>query len=80
MRIPNFNTTEGSRLYQNTVGQQIAPRVADLLLAHIKRQLGSDAQARRDILELGCGPGTLTVPLAQTYPFPASRPRTPPRR
>ncbi|MCL6562496.1 MAG: methyltransferase domain-containing protein [Firmicutes bacterium] len=69
MRIPNFNTTEGSRLYRSTVGRQIAPRVAELLLDHIQRQLGEVAQSQCDILELGCGPGTLTIPLAQAFPF-----------
>ena len=66
MRIPNFKSEEGSILYKNTVGNRISPRVADVLLKQAKSYLTSlDVTA---ILDLGCGPGTLCLPLAREYP------------
>lgn len=62
MKIPNFKTEEGSILYKDTVGRLISPRVAGILLEQAKYQLDR-LQARR-VLDLGCGPGTLTLPLA----------------
>lgn len=66
MQIPNFNTEEGSILYQNTVGRLISPRVAEILLAHARARIASVTVRR--ILDLGCGPGTLSLPLARKHP------------
>ncbi|MCL6517951.1 class I SAM-dependent methyltransferase [Alicyclobacillus sp.] len=66
MRIPNFNTEEGSILYSDTVGRQIAPRVGEQLFQSLRPTLDNRPNAR--ILDLGCGPGTLTLPIARLYP------------
>jgi ubiquinone/menaquinone biosynthesis C-methylase UbiE len=66
MRIPHFNTEEGSILYQNTVGRLISPLVAKILLAHAQARIASFTA--RKVLELGCGPGTLSLPLAREHP------------
>lgn len=62
MRIPNFKTEEGSILYKDTVGQVISPRVAGILLEEAKLQLKNLRASQ--VLDLGCGPGTLALPLA----------------
>ncbi|MCL6443809.1 MAG: methyltransferase domain-containing protein [Alicyclobacillus sp.] len=66
MRIPNFKSEEGSVLYKNTVGRVISPRVADVMLSHAISHLTSSTIRR--VLDLGCGPGTLCVPIAAQYP------------
>ena len=66
MRIPNFKTEEGTILYKNTVGRLISPRVADVLRVHAMEYLAKTNV--RKILDLGCGPGTLSIPLAVEYP------------
>ena len=66
MRTPNFKTEEGSILYKDTVGRLISPRVADVLLARARaRLLSSDI---RRVLDLGCGPGAVSLPLARGNP------------
>lgn len=62
MKIPNFRTEEGSILYKDTVGRLISPRVAGILLEQAKSYLGSEKVY--SILDLGCGPGTISLPLA----------------
>lgn len=62
MKVPNFKTEEGSILYKDTVGRLISPRVAGILLEQAKFQLEGLHASR--VLDLGCGPGTLTFPLA----------------
>ncbi|GLG01169.1 hypothetical protein Alches_12080 [Alicyclobacillus hesperidum subsp. aegles] len=66
MKIPNFKTEQGSILYKDTVGRLISPRVAGILLEQAQFQLGY--LNARQVLDLGCGPGTLTLPLAVGNP------------
>lgn len=66
MKVPNFKTDEGSILYKDTVGRLISPRVAGILLEQAKLQI-EGLKARR-VLDLACGPGTLTLPLALGNP------------
>ncbi|MCL6548118.1 MAG: class I SAM-dependent methyltransferase [Alicyclobacillus sp.] len=66
MRIPNFNSEEGSILYSDTVGKMIAPRVGEQLLDHLRPIL--TARPAAHVLELGCGPGTVTIPMARLCP------------
>ncbi len=66
MKIPNFNTHEGAILYSNTVGTKISPKVASFLSEAAVTWLRE--HPARDVLDIGCGPGTLSLPLAQGYP------------
>ncbi|MCL6453993.1 MAG: methyltransferase domain-containing protein [Alicyclobacillus sp.] len=66
MRIPNFRSEAGSILYKNTVGRRISPRVAQLLLQQAETVMAS--QPVHDVLDLGCGPGTVSLTLAARYP------------
>ncbi len=66
MRVPNFKTEEGAILYSNTVGKQIAPRVADLLCEAIEKETANGTVT--DVLDLGCGPGTVSLRLAADHP------------
>jgi ubiquinone/menaquinone biosynthesis C-methylase UbiE len=66
LKIPNFKTEEGSILYKNTVGRLISPRVAQVLLTRVTEQLNPDKH--HTILDLGCGPGTVCLPLAKEFP------------
>ncbi len=65
MQIPNFLTEEGSILYKNTVGRLISPRVGEMLIDHAAAWL--DDGVRR-VLDIGCGPGTVSLNLARKYP------------
>ncbi|KUO95319.1 class I SAM-dependent methyltransferase [Ferroacidibacillus organovorans] len=66
MHIPNFKSEEGSILYKNTVGRRISPRVAKVILSHVAQN--ETASTRRDVLDLGCGPGVLGLSIAAQYP------------
>lgn len=64
MRIPDFKSEEGSVLYKNTVGKLISPRVAEVLSQQIQPVISKF----NSVLDLGCGPGTLCLPLAEAHP------------
>lgn len=66
MRIPNFKSEEGSILYSNTVGQLISPRVAEVMFSQVTSHLAPDR--RQTVLDLGCGPGTVSLALARQFP------------
>ncbi len=66
MKIPNFKTEAGSNQYKDTVGRLIAPRVAEVLLENIGSHL--ENPLCKTILDLGCGPGTLTFQIANNFP------------
>ncbi len=66
MRIPNFKSEEGSILYKNTVGRLISPRVAQVILSRIAPY--ETSPTRRNVLDLGCGPGVLSLSIAAQYP------------
>ncbi|QQE78270.1 class I SAM-dependent methyltransferase [Alicyclobacillus sp. SO9] len=69
MKIPNFKTEEGALLYKDTVGNDIAPRVADILIEAARTVIDiKDTSQQIDILDLGCGPGTVSLALADNYP------------
>jgi ubiquinone/menaquinone biosynthesis C-methylase UbiE len=65
MRIPNFLTDEGSILYKNTVGKQISPRVGDIVIKKLGKVICSDTH---EVLDVACGPGTISLNLARKYP------------
>lgn len=65
MKIPNFKSEEGSILYKNTVGRLISPRVAEVLLTYVKTH--AESARIKSVLDLACGPGTVSLPLAKAY-------------
>ncbi|HET7657671.1 MAG TPA: class I SAM-dependent methyltransferase, partial [Bacillales bacterium] len=65
MRIPNFLTEEGSILYKNTVGKQISPRVGGIVIAESEKIM---EQGVRKVLDVACGPGTISLNLAEKNP------------
>ncbi len=67
MKIPNFRTRKGSELYTMTAGHSIAPLVADALGERVTAAL-REAPARRRLLDVACGPGTLALRLARELP------------
>ncbi|UOF90698.1 class I SAM-dependent methyltransferase [Fodinisporobacter ferrooxydans] len=65
MQIPNFMTEEGSILYKNTVGKVISPKVAEFVIAKTAKLFSTDIQ---HVLDVACGPGTVSLHLAEQYP------------
>lgn len=70
MKIPNFKTQEGAVLYKDTVGKFIAPKVAQVLMRNAQAEIETKAATIRqyETLDLGCGPGTVSLALAEKYP------------
>ncbi len=66
MKIPNFKSEEGSIMYKNTVGELISPRVANVLLKRVQAELSP--LTKKAVLDLGCGPGNVCLPLAKGFP------------
>lgn len=64
MKIPNFRTRQGSELYTMTAGHRIAPLVAEALAARVIAAVRADDSVGR-LLDVACGPGTLTLRLAR---------------
>ena len=64
MKIPNFRTRQGSELYTMTAGHRIAPLVANAVGERVIAAL-RDTAARQRLLDVACGPGTLTLRLAR---------------
>jgi 2-polyprenyl-3-methyl-5-hydroxy-6-metoxy-1,4-benzoquinol methylase len=65
MRIPNFLSEEGSILYKSTVGKQISPRVSEIVIEKAGEFINQDSC---QVLDVGCGPGTVSFNLAKKYP------------
>lgn len=65
MRIPNFQSEEGSILYKSTVGKLISPRVGEIVIEKAGKFLNDET---RQILDVACGPGTVSIKLAEKYP------------
>ncbi|WP_458414670.1 class I SAM-dependent methyltransferase [Schinkia sp. CFF1] len=65
MRIPNFLSEEGSILYKSTVGNQISPKIAEIVI----KKAGEFLDGRTSkVLDVACGPGTVSIELAKKYP------------
>ena len=67
MKIPNFRTRQGSELYTMTAGHRIAPLAAEALGERVIATLGADDSVGQ-LLDIACGPGTLTLRLARELP------------
>lgn len=65
MRVPNFLTEEGSILYKSTVGKQISPKVGEIVIKKIEEFINQNV---RQVLDVACGPGTVSINLAKKYP------------
>jgi ubiquinone/menaquinone biosynthesis C-methylase UbiE len=67
MKIHNFRTRQGSELYTMTAGRSIAPLVADALGEQVIAAV-HDTSIPQRLLDVACGPGTLTLQLARDLP------------
>ncbi|HLZ21797.1 MAG TPA: class I SAM-dependent methyltransferase [Ktedonobacterales bacterium] len=67
MKIPNFRTRKGSELYTMTAGHRIAPLVADALGERVVAASRTNGADQR-LLDVACGPGTLSLRLARELP------------
>lgn len=65
MRIPNFLSEEGSILYKSTVGKRISPRIGEIVIEKAGEFLNNET---RQVLDVACGPGTVSIKLAEKYP------------
>lgn len=66
MQIPSFLTDEGSDFYQSQMGRIISPQVADFTMEKVSRFFNPDIQ--QHVLDVACGPGTVSLTLAESYP------------
>lgn len=65
MRIPNFLSEDGCIEFKSTIGKQISPRVGEIVTEKADKFIASNA---RQVLDVACGPGTVSLNLAKKYP------------
>lgn len=65
MQFPSFLTEEGSDFYKNQMGNLISPQVADFAVEKVSKFFNRNIQ---HILDVACGPGTVSLTLAEKYP------------